>query len=399
MPFIRLSGVSDHNETSLQLSSDQQQQLNDTRAYLVDALAQAGGTLGFDQYMNLALYAPGAGYYVNGTRKFGVGGDFVTAPEVSSLFSQCLAIQCAQVFAQCARPQILEFGAGSGRMAADILVKLEQVDSLPERYAILELSPMLQDQQRATLMALAPHLANRVVWLATLPEQPFEGVVLANEVLDAMPVHRFRWQDGLVQEGLIAWEGDDLVERWGEASPPLQSGVEVLQKRHGPFADGYCSEINLRLSGWLQALAGCVSRGLVLLIDYGYTGAEYYHPDRHMGTLIAHFRQQAHGDLLALPGLQDLTANVDFTAVAHAGLDAGFELAGYTTQGFFLLGNGLDQLLSDAPETDLPQLTTEVKQLTLPTTMGERFKVMGLQRGLADMALNGFAMRDLREYL
>lgn len=384
------------------LSPEQQAQLQLTEQVIGDAIEQAGGRIPFDAFMQLALYAPGAGYYVNGTHKFGAAGDFVTAPELSPLFSRCLANQCAQVLRQLGGAEVLEFGAGSGVMAADMLLQLQALDCLPERYLILELSPGLQARQRETLQARAPGLLSRVHWIERLPQPGWRGLVLANEVLDAMPVQRFRRSGPAWQEWFVEKADTGFAGVWGEAvSPGLVAALETLQQRVGGFADGYASEINLRLPGWLQALGECVQQGALLLVDYGYSQREYYHPERSAGTLICHFRHRAHDDPLQLAGLQDITANVDFSAVAHAALDAGLQLAGYTSQAHFLIDNGLQQLLAeiDPAQVDLHlQALQQVKQLTLPSEMGERFKVIGLLQNM-DLALDGFTSRDMRAYL
>jgi len=384
------------------LSPEQQSRLQATTQTISQAILDAGGRLPFDLFMELALYAPGAGYYVNGARKFGAGGDFVTAPEISPLFSQCLANQCAQVLEEIGAGSILEFGAGSGVMAADLLAQLHETGRLPQSYLVLELSAELQARQRETLQRLVPDLLPRVRWLRRLPEPGWRGVMVANELLDAMPVHQFRRTDDGWQELFVAAAAGTLREVWdAPASPGLERALAVLEQRTGRLAAGYRSEINLRLPGWLQAVAGCLAQGALILLDYGYSGAEYYHPQRCEGTLVCHFQHRAHADPLVLPGLQDITANVDFSAVAHAGLDAGLELAGYTTQAHFLIGNGIDALLAQVDPADTGrylQLVQGLKQLTLPGGMGERFKAIAFQRGLRQ-SLQGFALRDMRACL
>jgi len=383
------------------LHSEQQAQLQHTRRVLAEQIEQAGGQLSFDRFMEIALYAPGAGYYVNGAHKFGAEGDFITAPEISPMFSHCLANQCAQVLDELGSGDVLEFGAGSGVMAAEMLLRLQHLGCLPQRYLILELSAELQNRQRQTIQRIAPELLPVVAWIKAPPEAGWQGVVVANEVLDAMPVHVFRRSDVHWQQLYVTATADGFRERWDEPGADLVTALEELQQRVGPVADGYRSEINLRLNGWMQALGGFLSRGAVILVDYGYTGAEYYHPERHCGTLVCHLQHRAYDDPLALPGVQDITANVDFSAVAHAGLDAGLELAGYTTQAHFLIDNGLDMLMSGVDISDVElhlKRVQELKQLTLPTEMGERFKVIGFQRGL-QQPLQGFRSRDLRVYL
>jgi len=373
--------------------------LHEMRRHLAGQIDAAGGALPFDQYMETALYAPGLGYYVNGRRKFGADGDFVTSPEVSALFSRCVARQTAECLQKLGGGAVLEVGAGSGRMAADMLLELEALDSLPERYCILELSPSLQQVQCETVQAAVPHLAHRIEWLDGLPLRGTHGVVVGNELLDAMPVHRFRRHASGWQELAVGGDETALFDVWGPVrSPGLLAAIEALWRNPREIAEGYTSELNMRLRPWLQAVAACMTRGYLLLVDYGYTRHEYYHPDRNQGTLICHYRHRAYNDPYLLPGLQDITANVDFSAVASAASDAGFTLAGYTTQAHFLIDSGLDTLLGDADPTDVARhmaLMQGVKQLTLPSEMGERFKVMALARD-ADSTLSGFRSRDLR---
>jgi len=371
-------------------------------ALLQQEIARHGGRLPFDCYMELALYAPGLGYYVAGARKFGAAGDFVTAPEISPLFGRGLARQARQVLLGLGGGEVLEFGAGSGRLALDLLGELERLGALPDRYLILELSPELRQRQQALLAEGLPHLLARMAWLEGLPAG-FKGVMLANEVLDAMPVHRFRQGAAGVEEQFVEAAGEGLRLVWGAAlSPGLTEAVTALEGALGqPFAVGYESEINLRLAPWLAGLSEALERGAAILIDYGYPRREYYLPERYTGTLMAHYRHLAHGDPLRYPGLQDLTAHVDFSAVAAAGAAVGLELAGYTTQANFLLGCGLDELMAAADPSDTAKymdLVQGMKQLILPTAMGERFQVIAFQRGI-DEPLLGFRLRDLWERL
>lgn len=362
-----------------------------------------GGRLPFDRFMELALYAPGLGYYVAGTRKFGFQGDFVTAPELSPLFGRCVAEQCREVLEMLEGGDILELGAGSGALAAELLSALAGAAALPRRYLILEISPELRERQRRLLADLVPDLLPRVRWLDRLPMQ-FRGCILANEVLDAMPVHRFRiGADGMPLELFVQPMREGLEEVAAEpVSSGLSEAVQTLYDQGMVMASGYESEINLRLAPWIHALAGATERGLVLLIDYGYPRTQYYRSDRGSGTLMCHYRHRAQADPYERLGLQDITAHVDFTAVANAGSLAGLRLAGYTTQAHFLLGCGLDRLLvqataaPDAP--DAVDLVLGAKQLVLPSAMGERFQVMGLDKGL-DVAWTGFSFRDLRDRL
>lgn len=359
-------------------------------------IATAGGRVGFDRFMELALYAPGLGYYSAGSRKFGEAGDFITAPELSTLFSRCLARQCAEVLAVINDGAILEFGAGSGVMAADILAELAALESLPTCYYILELSAELRIRQQETLREKVPDLAARVVWLDGLPEAGFRGVVLANEVLDAMPVHRFRIRNGAPLELYVVQEGEGFTLQEGEPGEELAASLAKLL-RQTDLAEGYESEMNLRAEDWVRSLADFLDQGVALLIDYGFPRSEFYHPQRNRGTLMCHFRHRAHDDALVVVGLQDITAHVDFTAVAEAAAEAGLSVRGYTSQANFLIANGLTGLLSEAQKDVREHLTlaAQVKRLTMPGEMGELFKVMALSRGW-DRPLQGFSLRDER---
>lgn len=360
-------------------------------------IARHQGWLPFDRFMELALYSPGLGYYSNALRKFGEAGDFVTAPELTPLFGRCLARQCAEVLNALGTGDILEFGAGSGRLAADLLAELARLGRLPGRYLILELSAPLRARQQALLRQELPGLMGLVQWLDRLPE-PFCGLVLANEVLDAMPVDRFRLGAEGIEEQFITTGDEGLVLCWGPArSPGLAAAVQALARRHGLTA-GYSSEINRRGVPWIEAVAGCMRQGLALLLDYGYSGREFYHPQRDQGTLLCHYRHRVHGDPLWLPGLQDITASVDFTALAEAALAAGFDSHAYTSQAHFLLANGLDALLAETDSEHDPRQRLRalqaVKRLTLPNEMGERFKVLGLGKGIGRLP-RGFALHGL----
>lgn len=363
------------------------------------AIAAAGGPIPFDRYMELALYAPGLGYYSAGSRKLGADGDFVTAPEISPLFSRALAAQCAEILMELGDGSILELGAGSGAMAAELLAALERRGCLPREYLILEVSADLAERQRQALAQRVPHLLARVRWLERLPAAPLRAVVLANEVLDAMPVTRFRVVADAVAELCVGWDGERFVET--TAPPASARTAERLERlaRQYELPPGYESEVNLRAEDWIRALAPCVEAGAALLIDYGFPGREYYHPQRASGTLMCHYRHRAHPDPYWYPGLQDLTAHVDFTAMAHAAAGAGWQVAGFANQASFLLGCGLLELMQEDEEAGglrgRLDRSAQVKRLTLPSEMGELFKVLALTRGLT-RRLRGFALRDDR---
>ena len=366
-----------------------------------EEIARAGGWIGFARYMQMALYEPGLGYYSAGARKLGTAGDFVTAPEVAPVFSRCLARQCEEVLRTLGGGDVLEIGAGSGVMAVAVLEELERRDALPARYRILDVSADLRERQQATLAAAVPHLLERVEWLDRWPED-FTGVVVANELLDAMPVERFVMRGGSVNALGVTWHLGRL--EWSEtrASAALADAVHAVVRDVGAsWPESYTSEINLGLAGWIAALAATLTRGVLLFVDYGLPRREFYAPERRDGTLLCHFRHRFHGDPFTRPGLQDLTAWVDFTAVAEAGAAAGLELAGYTTQAHFLIGCGLGEFLADVNELDVVgrvNLSRQAMVLTLPGEMGERFKAIALAKGY-DSPLRGFAVRDLRHTL
>jgi SAM-dependent MidA family methyltransferase len=370
-------------------------------ARIREAIADAGGWISFARYMEMVLYEPGLGYYSAGARKLGAGGDFVTAPEVAPVFSACMAGQCAEILAGQGGGDVLELGAGTGAMAAAMLSEFESLGTLPGRYLILDLSADLRERQRATLSAAVPRLLHRVEWLERLPEG-FEGVVVANEVLDALPVDRFVWRDGGARALGVAAAAAGFEWAEAPACPALRAAVEAIRRDCGvDWHDGYVSEVNTGLEPWLAAVAGALRRGVVLLVDYGLPRREFYAADRSSGTLLCHFRHRFNDDPFARPGLQDITAWVDFTAVAEAAERAGLELAGYTTQAHFLIGNDLAGRLQHVSSLDPVRrvnLSRQAMVLTLPGEMGERFKVIALAKASA-APLRGFAVRDLRHTL
>jgi len=359
------------------------------------------GMISFFRFMELALYSPGLGYYSAGSPKLGADGDFVTAPEGSALFSRCLARQCQQILTH-SGGDILELGAGSGIMAADLLLELDALGELPNCYFILELSAELRARQHQTLAQRVPHLLEQVKWLDHLPDSGFCGVILGNEVLDAMPVQRFR----ITAEGPrplgVGWENDHFNWHLGDEQREITEAVNAIQQQlEETLPLGYESEFNPQLAPWLASLADVLSRGVLLLIDYGYPRRVYYHPQRTTGTLLCHYRHRAHDDPLMLPGLQDITASVDFTAVALSAIAAGFKVAGYTSQHYFLFGCGLAELLAAVDPTDQGhylELARQAKWLTLPGEMGERFKAIALTRAW-NHPLCGFSVFDERHRL
>lgn len=368
-----------------------------------DEIERSGGWISFARYMEMALYEPGLGYYSAGATKFGAAGDFITAPELSPLFSRCMASQCADVLRALGGGVVLEIGAGSGVMAADILNELAVLDVLPERYLILEVSADLRERQLATLAARGARHLSRVEWLESLPEdRSIKGAIIANEVMDAIPVERFRVRAGEINSMGVTWELGRLDWSETRAETALRKRVrEIESQLPAPFEDGYTSEISLRLDPWVRSLGKALKKGAIVLVDYGLPRQQYYRAERRDGTLLCHYRHAFHDDPFINPGLQDLGAWVDFTTVAEAASAAGLQVAGFTTQAHFLMGSGIEHYLHDpgneAGGSDLAErisLARQAMMLTLPGEMGERFKVIGLTKGLKQ-ELNGFSIRDL----
>ena len=367
-------------------------------AHIAAEVRAGGGWLSFERFMALALYAPGLGYYSAGSIKIGAGGDFVTAPQLSDLFSRCVAAQCAEVLTD--GGEILEFGAGTGRMAAAVLTELAARGCLPQRYAILEVSADLAQRQRRCIGALPATLAERVVWLERLPERPVQGVILANEVLDALPCRRFVLEAGVPRELGVALEGARLVERAAPADTALtEEWARLRAELPAPLADGYVSEMCLQAGPWVGSAADALQRGMMLLFDYGLPRAHYYHPQRVAGTLRCHYKHRVHDDPYVNLGVQDMTAWVDFTRIAESAVAAGLDVAGFATQAAFLLGTGIERLVAEAGDAlEHARRAGEARRLLLPGEMGEAFKVMALTRQ-CDAPLPGFALQDLRASL
>ena len=356
-------------------------------AYIHERIEAGGGSISFAEFMQHALYAPALGYYMAGARKFGAEGDFVTAPELSPLFAGVLAKQCAPILEQTGGGELLELGAGSGALAVDLLRKLGELQQLPRRYCILEVSPELQRRQRHRFQSDLPEMLPRVEWLSDLPDE-FTGVIIANEVADALPVERFSVAaEGIRQHRVRVTDG--IFALYDAAAPPvLKRAVEKIERDTSrQLTPPYTSEISLGLPAWIASLAGCLRHGFAFLLDYGVSRGEYYVADRQDGWLRCHFRHRAHADPLILPGIQDITSWVDFSLLAEAAADSGLAVSGYAAQGPFLLAGGLAGELAefaDLPTDRQLQLSQQVKLLTLPGEMGERFKCMGLSRGAID---------------
>lgn len=374
---------------------------NELSLRLQEEIARTG-PMPFSRFMDRALYTPDLGYYCTDASKFGGSGDFLTAPEISPLFARCLARPIKNVLRVLNADEVVEIGAGSGIMAADLLQALEARACPPRRYTILETSAALRRLQKNTLAARAPSLLERVIWCDSLPLNGVRGVILANEVLDAMPARRFR----ITRDGLREWHVGSQPEGlvWTlacPADPMLVEAVATIERDlDEPLPQGYDSEVNLRHAPWLQTLAQRLAAGLILLVDYGYGRREYYHPQRSAGTLVCYYRHRAHTDPLLFPGLQDISVHVDFTTIVEAAAEAGLEIAAFTTQANFLLATGVIELLAEA-SSDQEQYHASVRQakrLLLPGEMGELVKIMALTRGIP-APLRGLGRSDLRNRL
>jgi SAM-dependent MidA family methyltransferase len=352
--------------------------------WIHDRIAKSGGSVSFAEFMQHALYAPGLGYYAAGAAKFGAAGDFVTAPEVSAVFGRVLARQCAEVLAATGGGSILEFGAGSGKLALDILRALQDLDALPARYDIVEVSADLVERQQRRVRQQLPKLASRVRWLTELPRDHV-GVVIANEVLDALPVERFLCTETGVRQLRVESDNGQFCMTDAPAPAYLRAAVMRIEADLGDrLPPGFVSEVSPGLAGWLGDVAASMHRGVALLFDYGLSRREVYAPERSGGWLRCHFRHHAHNNPLILAGIQDVTAWVDFTAVAEAAVAAGLDVIGYAPQAQFLLGGGLDlelQGFASLPTETQIELSGQVKILTLPDEMGENFKCMALRCG------------------
>jgi SAM-dependent MidA family methyltransferase len=360
-------------------------------AHIGAEIRRAGGWIPFSAFMRMALYAPGLGYYAAGAKKFGAQGDFVTAPELSPLFGHALANQLAEVL-RATGGCVLELGAGTGCLAADVLLRFGALEALPESYAILEPSPDLRERQQQTLRRLPPELSSRVLWVDALPGE-WTGVIFGNEVLDALPIELLaRRGTEHLRRGVTL----DATGRFAWRDAPLTAGAHYDAIDTLFPAGDYESEINPEAEALTATIARSLRRGLLLWIDYGFPAREYYHPQRTAGTLMCHYRQLAHSDPLLLTGLQDITAHVNFSAIAQAGLAAGLELAGYTAQAGFLLNCGIADLLQEAGDPGTAKYlrhSNAVQRLLSPAEMGELFKVIAFTRDL-DQPLRGFAAGD-----
>lgn len=365
---------------------------------LRERIALAGGWLPFDDYMQIALYEPGMGYYSAGAHKLGAGGDFTTAPEISPLFGRCLARHCMAVLQHLGGGEVLELGAGSGRLAFDVLTAMAAVGNPPARYRILEISADLRERQQQLLSTLPAELAARVEWLDAPPDEPWAGALLANEVIDALPVKRFGRHSGAWRELGVVDAGDRLAWSVAEAPAAFAGLIDALVLP-AELHDGFESEFCPMLGSWLSEVTASMQRGVALFVDYGLPRVEYYSSARDRGTLRCHYRQRAHDDPFAHPGLEDITAWVDFTHVAEAADAAHLDVLGFGTQMGALLGLGIEAEVAAAPDENTRiRRASEARQLLMPTEMGETFKFIALGRGF-DAPLAAFAHQDLRRQL
>jgi SAM-dependent MidA family methyltransferase len=361
-------------------------------AKIRDEIERAGGWIDFARYMELALYEPGLGYYSAGSTKLGAAGDFVTAPEISRSFGRALALTLDAELAALGASDVVEFGAGSGALAAQVLDTFAKLGR-EVRYEIIEVSADLRQRQQRALEAFAGH----VHWLDRLPETPFPAVVVANEVLDALPVTRFTIDGGQPKALGVVIEGEGFGWGAGRANPELTDAVRAIELAlQRALPNGFSSEVCLTLPAWFRALGATLARGSLLFVDYGLTRSDYYHEQRAEGTLVCHYRHRAHDDPFKYPGLQDITAWVDFSACADAASAADFDVAGFTTQGHYLL-SVLAALPPDlAGDLQSPREQSALKTLILPGEMGERFKVLLLRKNVSGPELPG---KDFRHRL
>ncbi len=351
----------------------------------------------FEQFMRLVLYDPNYGYYNCKQNIFGHNGDYITAPEISPLFSKIIACQCREIL-QVTHGNILEFGAGSGKMAAIIMQELTNFNLAPNKYQIIELSPQLKQLQRKNILSICPDLINKFEWLPRLPDNPWNGVILANEVLDAMPIHRFHKSE-MLQEYYVTMNNNEFSWNLGDISN--DNFIPYIQKIIDEFlvdVKNYDIEINFYLEGWLKSIFDLLDQGSIIIVDYGFPSNEFYHPDRSTGTLMCHYQHTTNSDPLINVGQQDITAHVNFSQLAELSYQLGFTIAGYTNQATFLLNAGILDLVNTTNNIQQYSDNQQIKLLTLPSEMGEIFKVMNLSKNMA-ITPSGFSQLDLRHTL
>lgn len=362
-------------------------QINQALQHKITSEIKQNGVISFAKFMKMALYEPGLGYYSAGLNKIGDGGDFITASELGSLFAKCHAVVFADTLKQLKSPSIIELGAGTGQFCLDTLLTLDELNALPEKYTIIEVSADFQKVQQEKLKSLPAKIKKLIHWSNQPPDTSYEGIIFANEVLDALPVEVFRIEQGQYQQLTLGFDGKQYIEQWQAFSPSVNQTLTQMQLK---LANGYRSEFLPQLQSWITSVTQNLVKGLVLFVDYGYGRSTYYHPQRNTGTLVCQRRHQANFNPYQDVGLQDITSFVDFTAVAEGLDDAGFQLAGYTTQSDFLLDAGISQWIDPASEySDYYRLVSEMKQLVLAEEMGEKFKTIAAVKNM-DLNIKGF---------
>jgi len=363
-------------------------QINQALQHKITSEIKQNGVISFAKFMKMALYEPGLGYYSAGLNKIGSKGDFITSPELGSLFAQCHAVVFADVLQQLATPSIIELGAGTGQFCFDLLLALDELNCLPNQYIIIEVSADFKQVQQQKIQRLPAHIQQRIQWSEQPPESNYEGIVFANEVIDALPVEIFKFDEGEYLQLVLIHDGEQYIEHWQSFSPSLEQNLKQMQL---DLPTNYRSEFLPQIQGWISSVTQNLVKGLVMFVDYGYGRKTYYHPQRNSGTLVCQRRHQANFQPYQDVGLQDITSFVDFTSVAEALDHAGFNVAGYTTQGDFLVDAGIDQWIDpDADYSAYYQLVSEMKQLVLAEEMGEKFKTIAAVKNI-DPSIKGYA--------
>lgn len=364
------------------------------KAKIIERISQNAGVIAFSEFMQMALYESELGYYKNQLRKFGQQGDFITAPEMGDLFARSIANSITDCLnKQDLNNNIFELGAGSGALAADLLSELKMTNALPDKYYILESSASLQSLQKQTLESKVPELAERVIWLDRLPDN-FHGIIIANEVADALPCEVIQMSGGRWQYLGVAYNGEQFI--WQSTTEVAKVDLPKTLHQLNSYTDGYTTELRPLLNGWINGLANSLNTGSILLFDYGYPQAELYHPQRIEGSLRAFSRHQAHSQVFELVGLEDITSHVDFTQVAISAINAGLQVDGFTTQMGYLLENGILEMGSSAVEQNLEKhylYSQQVQKLTSPGQMGEVVKVIKMNKNTA-ISPKGFQLQD-----
>lgn len=374
-------------------------QSNKLVAEVIDYIKKNNNWMSFSDYMNYALYHPEYGYYTSGNKKIGPDGDFITAPELGPLFAYGLSRQISPIIKNHQDFNILEFGAGTGQLAIDILLELDKLNTLPRNYYILEVSADLKYRQQQNINKLPAELKDKIKWLDTLPDDnSFEGIILANEVIDAIPVSLFQYDNNNLSELGISIINNNIVWANSKTSPGIQDYIE--NNITDIDKNNYISEVNLFARQWLESVSRCLAQGLFIIIDYGFPRHEYYHPDRNQGTLMCHYKHHALQDPLFYPGLQDITSHVDFTSLAEVAVDNDLEVAGFLNQASFLLANHIIEYVDfNKTDTNIFKLKQQFKKLTSPSEMGELFKVLLLNKNLNINYFDNIAMFDKRGFL